>query len=705
MQGIQFLSNRRNSANSTPLHGGACQGPIVLWSLRILADFVASRVLARVIDGLNVETLESLGLTAPDSQARASKLRARIRTLLTKQRGYPQKLTEPLATNLAQMGHTLGLKPLEQQILAFIVLSRANPTLIDVTENLGEDLDGARVASLLAAALDDSVLDVSRALRRDGVLASSGLLRLDKNGIYPLQHKFDLLGGLPDSLLTTIASPMELLERFFKKADAQTLRQEDFPHLVKDLALLEQYLGSASAQGTRGVNILIHGVPGTGKTELARLLAHLTGRTLYEIGMTDEEGEPIARQNRFCAYQLSQTVLSRRRDSLVLFDEIEDVFPSVYMNISDFGRDKARKAWINRILETNPVPAIWVCNAIDAIEPAHLRRFDYILEMRVPPLSVRRQILDHHFEKLSVREPFLQHIAEHPGLTPAQVERATRVVARLGETEPHRTEALLERVIGNSLEALGQPRRTPVHAINVCSYDSAFVNTDHNIDRITTGIAHHPQARLCLYGPPGTGKTAYVHHLADNLDRPLIVKRTSDLLSKWVGETEHRIAAMFRDAETEQAVLFLDEADSLLRERNGASMSWEVTQVNELLVQMETYEGIFVAATNHAEVLDAASLRRFDLKVRFSYLDSVQILALFQRVLAEHGQKTTIDAANRHRLAALDNLVPGDFATVVRKAHVLGEMLDAEQLCDQLIQESQVKFEFGGRSIGFTAVI
>ena len=104
------------------------------------------------------------------------------------------------------------------------------------------------------------------------------------------------------------------------------------------------------------------------------------------------------------------------------------------------------------------------------------------------------------------------------------------------------------------------------------------------------------------------------YHLAEVLDRPLMLKRASDLQSKWLGEAEQNMARMFRDATTDGAVLLLDEADTFLRDRRGAEKSWEVSQVNEMLTQLETFHGVFIASTNLMESLDQAALRRFELK-------------------------------------------------------------------------------------------
>ena len=163
------------------------------------------------------------------------------------------------------------------------------------------------------------------------------------------------------------------------------------------------------------------------------------------------------------------------------------------------------------------------------------------------------------------------------------------------------------------------------------------MNPDQNLQEVVQGLREYGDGRLCLYGPPGTGKTEFGHYLARQLDKPLLIKRASDLISKYVGETEINIAQMFYEATYDKAVLLLDEADSFLRDRREARQSWEVTQVNELLTQMERYEGVFVCSTNLMESLDAASLRRFDLKIKFDFLKQEQSWDLFQSIFEERG--------------------------------------------------------------------
>jgi MoxR-like ATPase len=127
-----------------------------------------------------------------------------------------------------------------------------------------------------------------------------------------------------------------------------------------------------------------------------------------------------------------------------------------------------------------------------------------------------------------------------------------------------------------------------------------------------------------LYGAPGTGKTAFAEMLAEVLDKELVARQASDLVSKYVGETEQNLARLFRETDPEHSVLLLDEVDSSLADRSRAEHTWERTEVNELLQQLERYPGIFIAATNLMTRIDQSALRRFDFKLNFRALTPTQ---------------------------------------------------------------------------------
>ena len=125
---------------------------------------------------------------------------------------------------------------------------------------------------------------------------------------------------------------------------------------------------------------------------------------------------------------------------------------------------------------------------------------------------------------------------------------------------------------------------------------------------------------LLFYGPPGTGKSELARFIANRVDREIICKRISDLQSMWAGAGEKNIKQAFQKAEAEEAVLIIDEADSVLFTRERARHPWEISFTNEFLTQMERYRGILVCTTNRLDDLDPASLRRFNHKIGFDYL-------------------------------------------------------------------------------------
>jgi transitional endoplasmic reticulum ATPase len=174
----------------------------------------------------------------------------------------------------------------------------------------------------------------------------------------------------------------------------------------------------------------------------------------------------------------------------------------------------------------------------------------------------------------------------------------------------------------------------------------------------------------------------------------------------YLGNTEKRMAEMFRDARATGSVLLLDEADSFLGDRRGAVRSWEVTQVNELLVQMEAFDGLFFCGTNLVDRLDQASFRRFMMKIRFEYMTAEQTWRMLGALTTELGlamPEPTEASRLRAELGRLTTLTPGDFATVRRQMDLLGKAENIGQIIDRLADECRMKHDGESRTaaIGF----
>jgi SpoVK/Ycf46/Vps4 family AAA+-type ATPase len=224
-------------------------------------------------------------------------------------------------------------------------------------------------------------------------------------------------------------------------------------------------------------------------------------------------------------------------------------------------------------------------------------------------------------------------------------------------------------------------------------YNLDFINTDMPVSKLVDAMKINSSGTFCFYGPAGTGKSELARYMADEIGKPLMLRRASDILSMWVGGSEKNIANMFAEARQQEAVLVLDEADSFLADRRDAKQSWEVTQVNELLTQMEAFEGIFVCTTNLMEKLDQASLRRFAFKLKFDYLNADQRWAMFTQEFERLGGELATAADWEKQVRNLSKLTPGDFAVAARQFTILNTPATAGVLYRQLLEELKLAMD------------
>lgn len=603
-----------------------------------------------------------------------------------------------LASNLYRLGAALELSDAEIRIVHFSVLIRLD-AILQTAIGFAGSLSLMKLESLFAACLDLDLDEVRHALSDDGTLFRTGILWLDLEDNYEFSQKVELLRGFSDELHRHHEDPLGLFSNNLVPSLGSKLTEAHYPHLAKDIHTLMGYLGSPEYQNRPGTNVLIYGSPGSGKTEFVRMLAQHANFSLYEVAAENRKGNPLDGEERFRAYRLAQSLLERRTDTLIMFDEIEDVFRDTGDDSRRKGNKSGTKAWVNRLLEENPVPAFWITNNLHSIDPAVVRRFDYVIEMNAPPRSVRARILDDYLADLPISTSWKRQMAEHENLVPAVVERAAKVARSVSDKlSPHEAETILARVMGNTLEALALPRMPRSAPAMATDYRLDILNADCDVVEVCNGLVREQAGRLCLYGPPGTGKTAFGRHIAEALDRPLIVKRASDILSPYVGVAEKNMANMFQDAADEGAVLLLDEADSFLQDRKGAQRSWEISEVNEMLTQMESFEGVFIASTNLMSSLDEAALRRFDLKMRFDYLKPEQSWLMFCDTAKRLGfeAEETIKSA----IVKLPLLTPGDFAAVARQSR-LRKIGNSHDLFLRLEAECTAKPDGKKRAIGF----
>ena len=599
----------------------------------------------------------------------------RVIMALAKQSAVYAKLPHsPQYNNISYLVRMLHLNPQEEIVVRFLSASRNNEFLGDCLRRFRHDItDKEEILTVVAGlprGMGSTLLKESAPLKQLGIVHE---LRYDSGC---------QLTGWAREFINTIHKDDEARYKALI-GDPLTQKEEfaskDFSYVEAAslaLRLMKQ------AKRTKGFNILLYGVPGTGKTSFAKVLAQSAKLDLYPVGVCNG-GEP-EKNYRLQQFYRKQFLLKNVKNACLLFDEGEDMFSSL--------ETRTNKMEINNLLENNDVPVIWTTNKIHHMDPAYIRRFTLAVCFNKPPIEVRQKIWNKYLteNKIACDKGDTLILAKKYEVPPSMIAGATQA-ARMAKGDLNTVKDHLAFMT----QALNGGYKKPEEAKSGQKFCPALIHADMDLNALTTQLKELGRLNfsLCLYGASGTGKSAYARHLAEELGLDVIHRRASDLLSKWVGGTEQNIAEAFAEAKENKSMLIFDEADSFLRDRASARNSWEISAVNEMLTWMESHPYPFICTTNLMDTLDPASLRRFSFKVKYDFLTSEQVKEAFSYFF---GLKITPRQA-----AGLDKLTPGDFALVKNKAEILGKTSQFEAVKEMLETEQKLKHNVYGSGIGF----
>ena len=413
----------------------------------------------------------------------------------------------------------------------------------------------------------------------------------------------------------------------------------------------EQFLQRREAWGFdeiiqygKGMAMLFHGPPGTGKTMTAHAIANHLGKRVLNVDIPTFLGHH--EHDRFLPALFRE---ARLRNAVLFFDECEALFASrhhgnLLMNV------------LLTELEQFDGIAIMATNAPQVLDTALERRLMVRVAFPRPSRAHRVEIWRRHIPTAAplASDVDLDDLATRFDLTGGYIKNAV-LMALASSVQAGRDHICQDDLVTAATDqqvqladSEGQPTTIPSARItDIALEPQVHTQVSEVIDAARQqkeileqwGIGDHLSygkgVVALLQGPPGTGKTLCAEVIAGELGRPLLTCNLAGMLSRYVGGTEQNLERTFDQARRQNVVLFIDEVDAWLGNRKHMSHEHDHRMVNHLLTLIEQHEGVVLMATNLSGHLDEALARRVGWTLRFSPPGAVQRADIWRRLLPD----------------------------------------------------------------------
>ncbi len=468
----------------------------------------------------------------------------------------------------------------------------------------------------------------------------------------------------------------------------------------------ERKLVESFLKGDDSANILLYGAAGSGKTEFAKSIVKECGMKAVRFKNSYEtENSTDAAVSAINSY-----LAIKRENTVFIIDEAESLLET--KPVDGFFGTVCRKAVVNKIFEHCKNKVIWIVNYTNRMDDSTKRRFTYSVKFDKMSEKNMEEIARSRLSALpcssSLKERLLTLCSKYD-VTGASVGNMMTVMNSLNVKDEAKIENTIKKVLeSNSTLLYGQAK---MREKTKSSYDISVLNStvpaEEIVEMVENAKAYAQKndtedqgIRMLFYGLSGTGKTEFARYISQKLGKKILLKRASDIISKFVGDTEKNISSAFREAEQNDMILLFDEADSFFRDREHAQYEWEITKVNEFLTQMEEFKGILICTTNLRKIMDKAMLRRFHICTEFKALNRDGIKKLLKRYFPSiKFSEKQVDL-----LARYDSVTPGDFGSISGRVRFMAPAkITADYITGELIELQKEKDGKSGSVIGFVA--
>lgn len=437
-------------------------------------------------------------------------------------------------------------------------------------------------------------------------------------------------------------------------------------------------------------SVLLYGKPGSGKTEYAKaLVKESKQRAMIFKNETELYGENKA------LFRLNCYLSMKGKDTILIIDEADKLLQTRDINSFMGTIPNVMKGTVNKMLENSNFKTIWIVNYSNQIDVSTKRRFNYSYCFQAMTEKQLRKIASDKLKTLNLEKHTSESILNMLGkykVTGASVDNVVRVTKEMHDLEKDKLLCTVENILQENAQLINGKKS--MRQIVGEEYDLSVLNTSIEAEQILemtqNALAYAERhenvnngIRMLFYGLSGTGKTELARYMSQKLGKDILLKRASDILGMYVGESEKNIKQAFEEAERTNSILLFDEADSFFADRNNAQHSWERTMVNEFLTQMEEFKGILICTTNLKKIMDSAMQRRFHFCVEFKPLERNGIQTMLEKYFPEYG--FTKDEIKT--LEASGSITPGDFGSLSSRIRFMNQdKLNSSLITKELIE-------------------